>query len=634
VPGVINPPSQRAAAQRAAFPVALVSMPFGPPLMPSIQIGLLAAIAREAGFPAEPMHLALDFAARVGAPRYNAVASQGSELANWLFSVAAFGEDAPDQDGSRLHEVSLGIEGAGQDEHSLRHWLLKVRGDAEQYLDDLVEQIDWSSYAAIGFTITYQQKTASFALAKKIKQRWPEIHIVFGGAHFDAPMGAAWMDAIPWIDFGVNGEADVAFPELLAALAEGRDPLAIPGVLGRDGRGQVVIGPAPQPPEDLDWLPVPDFDDFFERAERLALVRPGRVRDVQIPFEAARGCWWGEKNHCTFCGISDELLRYRRKSAAVVERELVEQVHRYRSFSFLNTDLILDLGHLDELLGGFAERGSDLSFWWEVKANLSRHQVRKLREGGLHTVQPGIESLDSESLRLMHKGTRSIINVNLLRWCAYYGLDVKWNRIYGFPHETAEGIEAEAELMRSLHHLGPPGNIGGISLDRFSPLFEDPEQYQRSGLRPAAMYDAVYPPYVDLERAAFAFDATLEHTLPDAAYEPLIAAVQTWSAAFVSRPRPRLTASYAPGVLHLDDRRWRGSWRAQVFEGTAAEAYMACFDQPRSLRQIVEALPGENGDRPAPDAVADALDDFVSQRLVMRDGNLFLALALPATPYR
>jgi hypothetical protein len=45
-------------------------------------------------------------------------------------------------------------------------------------------------------------------------------------------MAAAWMDAIPWIDFAVNGEADLAFPALLRSLCRGGNPLAVPGESG------------------------------------------------------------------------------------------------------------------------------------------------------------------------------------------------------------------------------------------------------------------------------------------------------------------------------------------------------------------------------------------------------------------
>jgi len=53
-----------AAAGVAPFRVALVSMPFGTDAAdPSIQLGLLRAIAEEAGFPTDTYHLYLDLAA-------------------------------------------------------------------------------------------------------------------------------------------------------------------------------------------------------------------------------------------------------------------------------------------------------------------------------------------------------------------------------------------------------------------------------------------------------------------------------------------------------------------------------------------------------------------------------------------
>ena len=117
-------------------------------------------------------------------------------------------------------------------------------------------------------------------------------------------------------------------------------------------------------------------------------------------------------------------------------------------------------------------------------------------------MQPGIEALNSESLRLMRKGSKAVTNVNLLRWCEYYGLDVKWNRIVGFPGETVQAIDEEVDLVRSLWHLAPPGNAGGISLDRYSPLFEDPTRFPPKNLRPSPGFAAVYPPTVDPSRAS------------------------------------------------------------------------------------------------------------------------------------
>src|SRR5581483_6125311 len=92
------------AAQRAAWPTVIVSMPFMGLDRPSIQLGLLKAIAAENGFPVRTLHANLDFAARIGADYYRLLSdARGPQVGDWLFSIAAFGPEAPDRD-ARLPE--------------------------------------------------------------------------------------------------------------------------------------------------------------------------------------------------------------------------------------------------------------------------------------------------------------------------------------------------------------------------------------------------------------------------------------------------------------------------------------------------------------------------------------------------
>jgi hypothetical protein len=230
----------------------------------------------------------------------------------------------------------------------------------------------------------------------------------------------------------------------------------------------------------------------------------------------------------------------------------------------------------------------------------------------------------------MKKGTRAVTNVNLLRWCAYYDLKVLWNLIWGFPGETVETVAEQAALLPSLYHLAPPGHACGISIDRYGPLFEDAVSYPRSSMRPAARYEAVYPPAVDLERAAYSFEADFDGTLPFEAFAPLVDAVRAWDRAARDRPRPTLVAKRAPGIVHVDDRRVRHEWRVHELRDEVAEVYLACFDEPRSARTISEKLDAPIG----AEATEAILAGLREERLVVKDGNLYLALALPATPHR
>lgn len=602
----------------------LVSMPFLDPARPSIQLGLLRALGTAHGFDVRTLHANLDFAALIGRDRYEAVAAQRRRMiGEWLFSVAAFGAAAPDP-GARRFAAGMADAPAGR-------WdvadLIDVRDRlVPRYLDDLVESGPWADVDVVGFTSTHQQNTASFALARRLKQLRPELTVVFGGANFDGEMGVEWVRTVDCIDLAVIGEADRAFPALLGALTDGSDPGAVPGVARRTADGVALTPPAA--PGPLDDLPPPDYDEYFERAERLGIHPAVEHRAVLIPFESARGCWWGARHHCVFCGLNGTSMPFRSKSAVRVRAELAHQARRYRSFRFEAVDNILDMRYFDDLLTGLAADGTDYELFYEVKSNLSRRQVRTLWQAGVRHIQPGLESLSSAVLALMRKGVRAAQNVNLLRWARYYGIDVSWNVLYGFPGETAEDYAAQASAIPYLAHLQPPDGAGRIWMERFSPLFTDPDSFGVIDRRPADGYGSVYPPAVDLTRAAYFFDYALKEALPDDAYGPLRTAVDRWIGAWAQAERPTLTFWSAPGFLQIHDARHAGREGTYTFSDTLADIYLACNDRPTTAAAVARRL-----GLPQP-LVGEAVAEFGRRGLMFLDGDLAVALALPATSGR
>jgi ribosomal peptide maturation radical SAM protein 1 len=623
-PVVANPShlSPDVRERRGRLPVALVSMPFVAWSSPSLQLGTLAPIARSHGFAVETLHLSLDFAAALGPLLAERIARLSWPTGDWLFSAEAFGDDAPD--GNAKFPAEFGID---LDYLAGSLSLLSVRQHSvPAYLDAMMAVTDWRMFRVVGFTSTFQQNVASFALARRLKARFPHLVTVFGGANFDGDMGREWVRTMPWIDYAVTGEGDVAFPALLAALADGADPLTVPGVLAR--RDGVVAGRPPDPPfERMDELPVPEYDEFFERAERLGLLGPGARREVQIPFEGARGCWWGAKHHCTFCGLNGQSMAFRAKSPDRLIEELGQLARRYRSFDFVSVDSILDPRFIRDVAPRLEQSGATYRLFYEVKANLTRAQVRALSEGGVRHVQPGIESLSSPVLALMRKGTRAVTNVNLLRWCRYYGIRVHWNLLWGFPGETAEQYNLQAELIPNLIHLEPPVKEGPISVERFSPLFEDRVTFPVAMLRPSQALGYVYPASVRLEDAAYDFEYAWPDALADTAYHGITTASEAWREAWRRPAQPSLRWWHTPGLLQIEDQRRVGDGGIHSFEDPLARLYLACSDKPMKagkLRADLE-LPYST------EEVSEVLEQFCERGLMMRDDDLFLALALPAT---
>src|SRR6266581_2789740 len=214
--------------EHSALRVVLVSMPFMDPYRPSIQLGLLKSLTARCGFPVRTLHANLDFAVRIGVDYYELLCQhRGPMVGEWLFSLAAFPGIAPDPDAHMIDELCHELSYLGASKDNLRERLLRIRDvDIPAYLDALVDTFSRDD-KVIGFTSTFQQNVASFALARRLKQRQPSIVTVFGGANFDTEMGPELVRSVDCIDFAVIGEGDETFPRLLGALATGADLEAV-----------------------------------------------------------------------------------------------------------------------------------------------------------------------------------------------------------------------------------------------------------------------------------------------------------------------------------------------------------------------------------------------------------------------
>jgi ribosomal peptide maturation radical SAM protein 1 len=611
------------------YPVAMISMPFASFSRPSLQLGLLKSIISEAGFPIQTFHFNLNFAQKIGLTLYDALSRyRGRCVGDWLFSVAAFGKDAPDPNDCFLHDFENDIKQLIKGEDALFDLLQQIRHQTiPDYIDEITNTTDWKQFRVVGFTSTFQQNSASFALARRIKQAYPEVCIFFGGANFEGVMGEEWIRSINWIDYALIGEGDQTVPEFLVALHDGKDPtITVPGVIGRREGAVTTLHPR-TPLTNLDALPIPDFDEFFERAERLELLPVSARRVVEIPFESSRGCWWGQRSHCTFCGLNGTTLQFRTKSPERVLQELAVLSDRYRSFNFEAVDNILDLSYLDTVFPQLIQWATDYEFFYEVKSNLSREHLMQLYRAGVRTIQPGIESLNSHVLKLMRKGVSAIQNVNLLRWSQYYGIKVAWNLLWGFPGEIVEDYQQQLDLLKSVVHLQPPNGAGRIWMERYSPLFFDRQSFPVRFLCPEASYSYIYPKYVALDRIAYFFDYELEGALHDSIFEETAQHVSSWQECWKKAVQPTLKFWFSPGLLQIEDHRNPSNPGTFTFRDELAKLYRYCSNQPQSAAKLKTEL----GLQETIEEIEICLNEFCARGLMMRDGKQFLSLALPAT---
>jgi len=609
--------------------VVLASMPFGALDRQALGVSLLKARLERQGTPCDVRYLTFPFAEFLGHDDYQWITYELPHTAfagEWCFTDAVYG-GRPDVDRRYLQHI-LRETWQLTDVDIAR--LQRARRLVEPYLHHCLAAVGWHHYRVVGFTSTFEQNMASLAMAQRIKARWPEVAIVFGGSNWEAEMGVELHRHFPAVDFVCSGEAEDSFPELVERILSGQPPSGadegVPGVVHRDRNGTTVAARPAAPIADMDSLPIPDFGDYFAA---LGVSTVGAQVVPNLLIETSRGCWWGAKSHCTFCGLNGGTLAFRSKSPGRVIEELETLSRRWQLTSVEAVDNILDQAYFRTMLPALADANLALELFYEVKANLSRAQVALLRRAGVVRIQPGIESLSDRVLGLMRKGTIGLRNIQLLKWCLEHGIQPEWNLLYGFPGEQAEDYSGLSRMLPAISFLPPPAACGPVRLDRFSPYFMTPHAFGITQVRSTAAYRYLYP-FADesLDRIAyyFDFDCTTEMAPRSSAAE-VTALAADWKRVHDEQPGILRAEYRSDDTLLIYDER-RGGGPPLWLGGMEQMAYEYC-DELRNISSVTGTLRRAFPETACEDAeVAGFLDSLVANRLMVSDGKHYLALAV------
>jgi ribosomal peptide maturation radical SAM protein 1 len=587
---------------------------------PSLPVGLLRSACRESGLPTPTAchggirwsEFLLEATGGEISPRdYLEIAENGlfHSLGDWIFAGVLYDDE---QFGTaRLKHYAeqrdLDIELART-----------MRAHAEHFVDLIVTEILDADPGVVGFTTTFMQNVPSLAVAKLIKQRAPETAIVFGGGNCDGDMGVALHRQFRFVDYVIRGEGEVAFPELLKAIDENSQLGDIGGLCWWD-EGRQRLNPR-SPLLAADLIPRPDFSDWFSLLEESPIA--GYV-EPKLVVETARGCWWGEAHHCTFCGLNGTAMQFRAKSPENALAEISALVNEHQVLDVLVVDNIIDHHYFTSLLAALAREDWDLRIHYEVKSNLKPAEVKALRNAHVTHVQPGIESLVSPVLRIMDKGVSGVQNVRALRDLESAGLTISWNWLYGFPGEDYE------HYRNVLVHLQPPSSVARILLERFSPYFTAPELGFARRV-PAEAYQHVYSmPDADLSDLVYLFD-TEPQGLGEDEVKTLADDVRWWTKHY---PTSSLVRHEVDGVLLVHDNR-EGRLAAEyvIDDPRYVTAYRE-LEHGRSVPALTRTLLDEDVAL-SPRAIEAWLAELVDARLVFTEAGRFVALATSAIPLK
>ena len=613
--------------------VALVNMPFSFSKYPSIQLGTLSALLKSKGICVDCHHLNVRFAHKIGVPLYELICEKRALFGEWLFSYLLFRDNPKRVEYPRVFKPVFEqiVRESGQAVSFFEDMATRT---APQFLTGAMTAIDWGQYKIVGFTSTFDQNVASLTMAKLIKDLYPDVRIVFGGANFDGEMGLEYFRAFPFIDHVVVGEGEVTFPALVAHILNDSTEAYPKGVTYRQD-GKIGFEPNPALFTEFAHTGPPDYDDYYHLLAELG-TEASRGLDRILLYEGSRGCWWGEKHHCTFCGLNAQSMKFRAKSAEQVAREMAYLSSRYDTTRFRLVDNIIDMKYIEQVFGAFAKDRRDLDVFIETKSNLQKHQIRLLAMGGVKCMQPGLESLSQPQLRAMDKGVTPMQNLVCLKWCFYYHVAVSWNILLGFPGETNADYLRQIDLLPSLVHLQPPEGAGKFWLERFSPYHTRAHEYGIRITGPGMAYPFVYDArQVDLAKIAYDFEYELEPWSVDPhIYQELVETVQEWQRRAASPDKPFLYYSKAFDYVTVYDGRPASAPTRERFDWPASSIIDLCNEAPKSLEQIRNDLQERHSAGAVSDAdLQESLARLTAKRILYEERGKYFTLAIPEHPY-
>jgi ribosomal peptide maturation radical SAM protein 1 len=599
--------------------VLLINMPWAEFHRPSIQLGLIQSLLAREGIQARSFYPSLWYAEQISPELYQATDDFHRPTCEWVFTEAAFAQDAS---AARAYFHYLRAHGASP---GYLNQLRVMRSAVGPLLERCLEYVLAVSPQVVGFTTAMLQTIPAAALARMIRAARPNIRIVFGGAPCQGVMGPALMRAFPVVDVMVREECDAWVADLFGRLLCGRSLAEVNGIIWRHGKS-VVVNERAAAFHDLESNPIPNFSDYFQQ---LATTTLRNLYPRSIPFEGSRGCWWGERRHCAFCGLNGLTMSYRSRSAQAIVDELAVQRDRYNTKTFIAVDEIIPQRFFRELPPLLKTKIPGTVLFYEMTPAVSRESLEHLAGSVTFHSQPGIESLITPVLHAMNKRLRGIDNVCLLRRAKELGISLLWNMLFGIPGERFAHYDFLVRHFPALYHLSPPNTLP-LTLARFSPYHSEPARF---GVRIVGPQDGLHFAYPVAKELLDDIAMNFEFEYVDG-YDPkpvanlLVAAVRRWE---TFHPSASLRVIPVAGYAIIEDTR-SGERSTHYLDDLDTVLYRN-LEKTIEIRvlakRILDSDPSTYLSLGGIQGIRARLARFYRKGLVWQEEEKFVALAIP-----
>ena len=257
----------------------------------------------------------------------------------------------------------------------------------------------------VGFSIIDGNIDGTLAIAKLIKEKYPEVKILVGGNGVEVldfgrlPNANYKTKEYTFIDAIARGDSEITFAEILKSDWSEESLMKIKGLIWNCNG--VFIHNQMRPNIDMNSIPVPDYSSLEENYYYKSVYQDTK------PLIMSRGCPY----RCSFCSVPDYIPEYRYRTVDNVIEEMEGWIAKGKKHFFCHDSIINgNPVWLKELCEKIIAKGLDITFGGNMRLQSSMRDLetmRLYRKAGLIKMITGFESASEPVLRHMKKYTNT-----------------------------------------------------------------------------------------------------------------------------------------------------------------------------------------------------------------------------------
>ncbi len=310
----------------------------------------------------------------------------------------------------------------------------------------LIDYLNCNEFDAVGIGGCggyYQyRKIKKIALAIDEVKRKP---FFWMGGHLPSPEPEFFLRKFK-ADAVVIGEGEITNSEMLEKVEKKESLLGVKGVAFIDENDNYVQNERRAPIENVDSIPHPAWE-LFNMEHYVLYPWPNMEKsDRTLQMLSGRGCPF----RCNFCYRIEPGFRPRSTTSIVEEIKEIKEKFHVSYIGFDDELLVSSVSRAHEIAQAFIDERLNIKFCCQGRLNYSSKDVtvlEHLKEAGCVFINYGIESMDNDALKRMHKNLNTDMIIKGIENTLAAGISPGLNIIFGNLGENIEVLKKDVDFL-------------------------------------------------------------------------------------------------------------------------------------------------------------------------------------------